>query len=196
MLFPYLLLGVLHRQFPLAAAGITSSNPPQARRTGIPRSVVAFPFLIRTEETRADSLQETQVLNSSNKLLKTPNRCSCVFPAPYAGCVEAPADLQKSRCMSHTCFNIKAQVIGKWFITTLSPCILSSVPQEYKISLVHNGNVDWPGWSQSGGSKIPPETGNCTCPSVFPAPAMTHENVDWVFRLDHIQVLGRCTKQL
>lgn len=92
-----------------------------------PKECCSSPFLILTEETRADSLQETQVLNSSNKLLKTPNRCFCVFPAPGAGCVEAPADLQKSRCTSHTCFNIKAQAIVKWFITTVCPCILSSV---------------------------------------------------------------------
>lgn len=92
------------------------------------QGVLYFSISHRSEERRADSLQETQVLNSSNKLLKTPNRCFCVFPAPYAGCVEAPADLQDSRCVSHTCFNIKAQVIGKRFITTPCTHILSIVP--------------------------------------------------------------------
>lgn len=73
-------------------------------------------FLIHAEESIADSPQETQVLNSSNKLLKTLNRCFCVFPASWAVCVKAPADLQQNRCMNHTCYSIKAWVTGKLFM--------------------------------------------------------------------------------
>lgn len=129
MLFSNLLLGFA-QAVPTCSSRNDLEQSPTSQESRDPKERCISPFLICTEQTRADSLQETQVLNSSNKLLKTPNRCFCVFPAPYAGCVEAPADLQKSRCMSHTCFNVKAQVIGKGFITTLCACILSSGPEE------------------------------------------------------------------
>lgn len=88
------LLEVLHWWFPMALAEITQSNPPWTEQSMDPCKHCISSFLIHAEESIDDSQQETQVLNSSNKLLKTLNRCFCVFPASWAACVEAPADLQ------------------------------------------------------------------------------------------------------